>query len=393
MSRYQKTHTKLIRKGVSIYKTDSSPFWFARIWINVDKKYLVKSTKETSRLDAMEVVEELLEKLPQNKKKNQLKDKDSFSYFTELLMKQQKSMSGKTRSPRFHIDDEVIILRKDDGINEYFGNRDINDITTYDLRDYLTVLDENRDKGLSASSKSKHLIIISKILTIAYEKGSLDKMPMIPKVSKKDNPRPSFTEKQYKLLLKTTKEVIVEEVKVRGIQITDELYYFFVFMVHSFLRPVESEIFAIKHQDIEVKYKPNRLEIKVKGKTGFRIVSTMPDALDFYDKLRTMSPDYKSNDYLFFNNYPNRSTAIRNINRQFNYILNRANLKENADGQLLTPYALRHYSLQTRFIKSKGKVNIFNLAKNAGTSVEQLERFYLKNLEMNDDLIENLQTF
>ena len=71
----------------------------------------------------------------------------------------------------------------------------------------------------------------------------------------------------------------------------------------------------------------------------------------------------------------------------------RANLKENADGQLLTPYALRHYSLQTRFIKSKGKVNIFNLAKNVGTSVEQLERFYLKNLEMNDDLIENLQTF
>jgi len=38
-------------------------------------------------------------------------------------------------------------------------------------------------------------------------------------------------------------------------------------------------------------------------------------------------------------------------------------------------------------------VNIFNLAKNDGTSVEQLERFYLKNLEMNDDLVENLQSF
>jgi len=44
-------------------------------------------------------------------------------------------------------------------------------------------------------------------------------------------------------------------------------------------------------------------------------------------------------------------------------------------------------------IKSKGKVNIFNLAKNAGTSVEQLERFYLKNLALNDEMIENLQTF
>ena len=69
MSRYKKTHTKIIRKGVSIYKTDSSPFWFARIWINTDKKYSVKSTKETSRLDAMEVVEELLEKLNQNTNK------------------------------------------------------------------------------------------------------------------------------------------------------------------------------------------------------------------------------------------------------------------------------------------------------------------------------------
>ena len=308
-------------------------------------------------------------------------------------MKQQRSMSGKTRSKRFHLDDEGLLLRKNDGINEYFGNRNINDITTYDLRNYLTFLDDNRQKGLSASFQSKHLIVISKVLKIAFEKGVLDKIPMVPKISKKDNPRPTFTEKQYKLFLKTTREVIDNQVKVRGIQITNELYYFFVFIVHSFMRPIESEIFSIKHQDIEVKYKPNRLEIRVKGKTGFRIVSTMPDALDFYDKLRILNPEYKPDDYLFFNNYPNRSTAIRNVNRQFNYILHLAKIKETSDGQILTPYALRHYSLQTRLVKSKGKVNIFNLAKNAGTSVEQLERFYLKNLEMNDDLVENLQTF
>ena len=60
---------------------------------------------------------------------------------------------------------------------------------------------------------------------------------------------------------------------------------------------------------------------------------------------------------------------------------------------LLELHALRHYSLQTRLRKSKGKVNIFNLAKNAGTSVEQLERFYLRNMEFSDDLVENLQSF
>ena len=392
MNKNQVTQRIHVHKGLSLYKTGRSPYYFARIWDTINKKYLTRSTKETTRIDAREVAQEFFLKL-QNTTFKKIPTNKTFNYFSTLLMKQQRSMSGKTRSKRFHLDDEGLLLRKNDGINEYFGNRDIKDITTFDLWNYLTFLDDNRQKGLSASFQSKHLIVISKVLKIAFEKGVLDKIPMAPKISKKDNPRPTFTEKQYKLFLKTTREVIDKQVKVRGIQITDELYYFFVFIVHSFMRPIESEIFSIKHQDIEVKYKPNRLEIRVKGKTGFRIVSTMPDALDFYDKLRILNPEYKPDDYLFFNNYPNRSTAIRNVNRQFNYILHLAKIKETSDGQNLTPYALRHYSLQTRLVKSKGKVNIFNLAKNAGTSVEQLERFYLKNLEMNDDLVENLQTF
>jgi hypothetical protein len=35
-----------------------------------------------------------------------------------------------------------------------------------------------------------------------------------------------------------------------------------------------------------------------------------------------------------------------------------------------------------RIILSHGQVNIFNLAKNAGTSVEQIERFYARNLPL-----------
>ena len=138
---------------------------------------------------------------------------------------------------------------------------------------------------------------------------------------------------------------------------------------------------------------PRRLKIRVNGKTGFRSVSTMPDAVDFYLKLREMKDAYGQKDFVFFSDYPNRRTAIRNVNRQFNYILERCDLKKTSTGDDRNTYGLRHYSLQTRLTKSKGKVNIFNLAKNAGTSVEQLERFYLKNIEMNDELIENLQTF
>jgi len=37
-----------------------------------------------------------------------------------------------------------------------------------------------------------------------------------------------------------------------------------------------------------------------------------------------------------------------------------------------------------RIILSKGDGNIFNLAKNAGPSVDQIERFYARNLPMSE---------
>jgi hypothetical protein len=46
-----------------------------------------------------------------------------------------------------------------------------------------------------------------------------------------------------------------------------------------------------------------------------------------------------------------------------------------------------------RIILSLGRVNIFNLAKNAGTSVEQIQRFYAKNLPLSAEMAENLQSF
>ena len=58
-----KTHTKhaldgeiiKVHKGVAIYKTHASPFWFARIRDPQAKKYVVRSTKATSRIKAREI--------------------------------------------------------------------------------------------------------------------------------------------------------------------------------------------------------------------------------------------------------------------------------------------------------------------------------------------------
>lgn len=46
-----------------------------------------------------------------------------------------------------------------------------------------------------------------------------------------------------------------------------------------------------------------------------------------------------------------------------------------------------------RLILSHGEVNIYNLAKNAGTSVEQIERFYARRLPLSREMAINLQKF
>jgi hypothetical protein len=44
-------------------------------------------------------------------------------------------------------------------------------------------------------------------------------------------------------------------------------------------------------------------------------------------------------------------------------------------------------------IHSNGKVNIADLAKNAGTSVDQIERFYPRHLQLSREMTISLQSF
>ena len=57
-------------------------------------------------------------------------------------------------------------------------------------------------------------------------------------------------------------------------------------------------------------------------------------------------------------------------------------------GKKHTIYSIRHTAICMRIILSGGKVNIFNLAKNAGTSVDQIERFYARNLPLSKEMAE-----
>jgi hypothetical protein len=387
---------KHLRRGLSIYKTGRSPFWHARIYDAVKKKYVVRSTKETKRIEAADVAEEILEtfKSKQNSAHAVSRDR-SFEHYGKLLAEITLQKSKSTRNKYASKDQAKILFRETDGLISYFGKYDVGKITSGMVRDYLLFLDKRRDQPLAMSTKSKQCGVIRQVLMLALEDGVIDIIPPMPKQRTVDKPRVSFSDAEYGLLLEKARQIADDgETSVRGVPVTREHYNVIVFAVHSFLRPTETELFGIRYCDIEVMdEEPRHLLMTLTGKTGYRKSATMQAAADIFEKQREMHVAAKPTDYVFMPEYANRTTAVNTYRRIFNHFLQETGLKKDKDGNDRSPYSLRHYALQTRLVKSDGKVNIYWLAENAGTSVDQLERFYLKNLAPSAAKVRNIQSF
>ena len=241
------------------------------------------------------------------------------------------------------------------------------------------------------------------VLKVARDDGLIDLVPATPRVRQKDNPRAFFRfaplvsedRDEYQMLLQGAKALAKEARIVRGVEVTNELYDLILFCVHSFVRPTTTELYAIRHNDITVETDPKRLLVTIRnGKTGFRVANSMSGAVAAYERSLKRYPDVTGEDYVFLPDYENRETAARVFARQFNVLLDETGLK--ADPTTNTQrsiYCLRHTAICMRIILSHGKVNIFNLAKNAGTSVGQIERFYAKHLPLSREMAKNLQSF
>ena len=226
---------KKIRRGLSIYRTGRSPFWHARIYDPVKKKYAVRSTKETNRIEAIEVAEEILETYKSKQNSSHATSKDrSFEYYAKLLADLNVQKSKSPRNKYTERDQNKLLFQEREGLISYFGKYDVGKITSGMVREYLLFLDKERAEPLALSTKSKRCGVIRQVLMLALEDGLIDIIPPMPKQRRIDKPRVSFTEAEYQLLLKTARQIVDEgETVVRGVPATREHYHVIVFAVHS----------------------------------------------------------------------------------------------------------------------------------------------------------------
>ena len=377
--------------------------WQCRIRVPSKHGYICRSTHETCRIEARRAAEELCGSVLQRHIVPAVPKERTFDFFADKLIKKQFELAERgVRSLKLAKTDEWLINNETTGPLAFFGGRDIATIHTKDVNAYLESVKENRAEPYAFSTYSNRISCLRKILKIARDEGVIETIPDTPRPLKKDNPRPFFRfaplvskqHDEYQRILETAKQMAQQNVQVRWIPVTMELYDLILFLMHSFLRPTVSELYSLCHRDVTVAENPKRLILSIrKGKTGHRVTNTLEAAVSVYERCRKRYSKATPDDYVFLPHYPNRSTARNIIGRQFHVLLKRANLEKTGHAIAHSLYSVRHTALCMRLVKSKGEVNIYNLARSAGTSVEQLERFYLKNLPPSAELARNLQTF
>ena len=388
-------------QGLSIYRVENSTKWYVRVWDRKRKKYIVKSTGEDSAVKAKVLAQELALSLLKAEKPVE-REFTFFNFALKLLHRSRLQQTSGDRSKGYVKALHWAIQNEDWGLLRFFGEKDVRQIRTQTYQEYMADLAKRRP-DMTASTRNTLMATLRNVLKIARDEGVIDAVPETPRSRVKDNPRPFFRfhplvakdDDNYQKLLRQVKQMADQRIAVRGVEITDELYDLVLFLTHSFVRPISSELYAIRHSDITIANDPRRLIVTVRdGKTGYRSANTMEAAVSVYQRIKNRYPASKPDDYLFFPDYKNRITVSNIVQRQFRQVLKEGSIQiDEATGKAHTLYSLRHTAICMRIINSEGRVNIFNLAKNAGTSVDQIERFYARFLPLSKEMARNLQSF
>lgn len=143
-------------------------------------------------------------------------------------------------------------------------------------------------------------------------------------------------------------------------------------MSNTGMRPTEAK--NLKWGDVEYHVTQSGdtvVRIWVHGKGKKRDLVAMPHTKIYLDRLKLRSPRTTDADHVFLNI---AGEPIGSYLNGFNALLKEAGLLHDKFGKKRAPYSLRH--TYASFALIYGRVNVFTLAMNMGTSVDMIEKHY-----------------
>ena len=403
-----------------IYKLAASQFWWVRYFANGNA--VRKSTKSDSKQAAIEFAKEFYDTVTYNLRHGitPTKSATSFESCLKEFMKAEKAKLERGEITKITYDNAQ--YRYDKFITPYFRNMELRDI------DYLAVerfLNKMSEEKLSSSTVHAYLGLTRKVLAYAVKRKLIASVPEFPSVSMSDKARGWFTAAEYRLLWNAASRYIGKRIEVRkyidekgdtqtqyinatatkgklgelmrNVDMTEDMRRLIVFNCNSYIRPTDIKFLKHKHVDI-VRGEYTYLRLRLPPTKGHKFpITTMEKAVDCYETLRDyhlmvgLIEKEHSDDFVFLPQYKtNRDYALKQLQRQFEILMDDTGMGVSAAGERRTIYSLRHTCIMYRLLYGDG-INTLALARNARTSVEMIDRFYAKPLsgEMNIAMLQS----
>ena len=381
-SRHRKQDVRNLGRGfpdtLQVFRMPASKFWYVGMYSRAKGRFVKNSTRCENLTDAKEFAADWYEKRIVERRTQKMGDSQSFGAYAEKLQDTQRREIKRGQLSEDMLYQDNLKLQRD--LLPKFGAIHISNIDYTLVDNHLDELKSDRD--LSQSTLKQQVVLIRKVLKEAEREGTLKHIPTLPTVKRIENPRPWFSPEEYSELLAACRD-LRDNPPPRYENHFAEIYDFIVFMIHTFLRPSEWKMLQHKHIRILEDDGIEQLVIsvpnsKTRGSKGTIDSTTTEIAADLYKKGILPRHDGR-NDYLFFNHLKDRSHAANRVSNIFKMVVKHAGLETDSYGSKHTTYSLRHSALCFQILKTGGN-DLFGLAKNARTSVQMLESFYLTHL-------------
>ena len=365
---------------MSLYQRDRSKNWYCNIYHN-GKQYR-KSMSTAEYEEAKKKCFEFQQELMTDPDSPVYREGDTVKFYADKLLASQKQSPVPPSGLLLH-ERTAELLKRENGILDFFGTRAINSIKRQDIDDFMLQLPLDKKK-LSKATIYKHLNILSQIL------DSADVTVKFPKPrGKAGTSRGFFNIENYRQIRDESKKIVGEKFKLPNghwVTVSEELHDWIVFMMSSMLRPTMSEVYSIKHQDIKKMKEGDTeyIEFKCERKNRTMTVQTLPTGAYAYRDICKRVPDHQPSDYIFLPQYENRRTAMKMMSKMFNYLLDHCELHFDEDGKQLTPYSLRHSSITFNLLNPK--ITHMQVARRADTSLPMIDKFYYPQSQLKTDI-------
>ncbi len=405
-----------ISKSDGIYRESDN--WYAAIRVR-GHKTVRRSLKTTSQEEAESIAEDLYQELIFKTKRGLSLKSRRFGLVCEGYLRQfessvklEKKLRANERTFSLHqLKRSKSVIRT--FVIPFLGDKNIEDINDLDIEEYIqkrrvywisgegskldTVTYKRGRKTItrprikpetrepSYNTINKDLIILRKIYDYARMAKIIDgrQMPVIKSLPKPKNlivKKPSLSISQYRSLVRKLQWKIRKQKNARHKRSNTLLYFYILVLANSGLRVAEAK--NLKFKDISsFKDEDGNEHIKmfVHGKGKSRVMVPLQRTKKYIASLKEFHREnaslfswkYKDSMFVFSDA---RGKPIGTFKTQLDNMLAEWDLLYSEDGRKRTAGAFRKFYMTMRLIR--GGVDIYDLAKNVGSSVAVVEKFY-----------------